>query len=217
MYKKCKVLMFEQADQIKNPNIGDIMKNTQYGLFLWTTLHNQNGSRVGSQEYKHFSMKQQHLYLICDDEIKDENYIIINGTNGYSFPTQYCKLFPKDKFPKGPGIVKLLKVIASTDKSLGLPSIPKSFLEEYVNKQGKIEEVNVEMELKYDDHDLEYPSIPILKLIDNNVIIQSIPKEVFTLEDMRKAWDNGYSAGLCYDMYDFAGINVNFEKFINSL
>lgn len=99
---------------------------------------------------------QQHLYLTSTDKIEDDDWFIENGK--YLINSNVCK----------PIIDRInRKIIATTDKSLttqdhfygqvsnmhlvgpkGLPQIPQSFIKTYVKAEGKIDEVNVEMEFR---------------------------------------------------------------------
>ncbi|MEO6303964.1 MAG: hypothetical protein ABIP51_12410, partial [Bacteroidia bacterium] len=45
------------TEVFREPQLGDICHNFFYGYFVWTKLHIKNGSRTGSQEYSHYSMK----------------------------------------------------------------------------------------------------------------------------------------------------------------
>jgi len=93
-------------------------------------LHTEHGVRL-NRKYEWANYKQ-HLHLVSEGEIRGGDYYIdtislrlsqSKGGNppGVSYPPIYKK------------------VEATTDKSLGLPLIPQSFIEEYVQKQGKIE------------------------------------------------------------------------------
>lgn len=76
----------------------------------------------------------QHLYLVSDKEIKKGDYYW-NSITGKGYKNAdngtYDKIFKKIEY--------------TTDPSLGLPLIPQSFVEEYVQKQGKIEYVYIDM------------------------------------------------------------------------
>jgi len=78
----------------------------------------------------------QHLYFTSDEEIKENDWVLrgvktiqqINSLNAYSntgcitlgFAQKYCK-----------------KIIATTDKSLGLPELSYSFIQKYIEEYNK--------------------------------------------------------------------------------
>jgi hypothetical protein len=144
MYKKCKVIML--------PTDGKAILGlglSKQGMLI----HYGNTINIENDQY----FQKQHLYILSDDEIKDNDYYI---EENHTFQTN-CN-FVRLNMNKD-----ILKVIASTDSSLTvkdttkevygkspnklLPSIPQSFIDLYVsefNKGNKIEEVMVE----YDEH-----------------------------------------------------------------
>lgn len=78
--------------------------------------------------------KAQHLYLVSAREIK-EGDCYWNSINARAYKNaeagEYDPIFKK--------------IEATTDPSLGLPLIPSSFIEEYVQKQGKIDKAYIEI------------------------------------------------------------------------
>lgn len=80
-----------------------------------------------------------HLYLVSDEEIKEGDWLLATDTK------TIFKASESDI--NGMILAKSLHlyrtIVATTDKSLGLPLIPQSFIEEYVQKQGKIDVVKV--------------------------------------------------------------------------
>lgn len=113
----------------------------------------------------------QHLYLVSDEEIKDNDHFM---SAFYGYPLQNTKEWrekQKELLGKYPDLsdLKQHKIIATTDKSLKipinkhlirleeaderdetflLPQIPESFIEAYVKANGEINEVEVEYEQK---------------------------------------------------------------------
>lgn len=69
-------------------------------------------------------------------------------------------------------------VVSATDKSLSLPLIPSSFIEEWVAKQGKIDKVRVRIE---HTHRYDMPDIPTLE-----VIILPIEDKTYSRDELRK-------------------------------
>lgn len=86
-------------------------------------------------------LQPQHLYLVSEEGSEVDDWTIFtNSSNGkitgFNLPI-------KAKSPYASNGVYNLKVIATTDKSLSLPLIPNSFIERWVNEQGKIDKVRV--------------------------------------------------------------------------
>jgi hypothetical protein len=81
--------------------------------------------------------KNQHLYILSDDEIKVGDYTIDNDGN---LPFQIHANIVRYKQGKYP------KIIASTDSSLNLPSPSQAFIEKYC-EVGGIDEVLVKYEV----------------------------------------------------------------------
>ena len=90
----------------------------------------------------------QHLYFISDREIKEGDWFIDVTRDTYKKPF-LCDLGPTNNFILTKNINFPIegckKIEATTDSSLGLPLIGKSFIEKYVEKQGTIKEVMIEM------------------------------------------------------------------------
>lgn len=121
----------------------------------------------------------QHLYIISNEEIKEGEYMYSYEFNTV-FKASYNTTPSKDYW----------KVIASTYPSLNLPGIQQSFLEKYVAAQGKITEVELEIDKEYEDwyEQMELTEFPgyQLKLSPNNeVIVVELPtkKEYITQFD----------------------------------
>lgn len=114
----------------------------------------------------------QHLYLVSDREIKTGDYYCYKN----SIPV---KRLEKETVP----ITKdYKKVEASTDPSLGLPLIPKSFIEEYVEKQGKIENVYIalrEKDVKTLSHNAKEIVIPSTKDSWKREEVREIARKAF--------------------------------------
>ena len=93
------------------------------------------------------------------------------------------------------------KIEATTDPSLNLPLIPQSFVDKYVEKQGKIEEVLIEMEEVINCNNNTYRNnistskiltycseciksfIPRLRK-DNTVIVSKVEEKMYTSENV---------------------------------
>lgn len=84
----------------------------------------------------------QHLYFTSNEDIKGEDKIYSSHNNTvFECPVQHTTIA---QIAKQRDIFH--KIVASTDSTLGLPTIPESFLKQYVSANGKIDKVNLEME-----------------------------------------------------------------------
>ncbi len=101
------------------------------------------------------------------------------------------------------------KIIASTDKSLGLPSIPQSFIQLYIdkyNKGEKLEKCMVEYGFIEDKdprirgyYTAEDEANLILKLNGNEIIISEYKEKLYTKEEIKQSavkhlYNKAYSA-----------------------
>lgn len=124
--KHCKVVMLPGIQRYLNH--GEIYK-WEDKLYIWkntTSLRND---------------RPQYLYFTSNDEIKEGDWYLFKiGKELFIAKASLIKSSTID------GIIKqdCLKVIASTDSSLGLPAIPEFFLKQYVAANGAITDVILE-------------------------------------------------------------------------
>jgi hypothetical protein len=85
----------------------------------------------------------QHLYFPSNEVIKEGDWIFEIGEWDIKSVCQSLKNWTKEDHEKFPNDKK---IVASTDSSLGLPTIPKSFLKQYVAANGKIDKVKLFLE-----------------------------------------------------------------------
>lgn len=172
-------------------------------------------------EREPLNCENYHLYLVSDEEIKEGDWHWNSDDNSI----RQAKLNLGIKAPK---------IIATTDKSIRnthqiidkeeninypyiepLPQIPESFIKYFVEKQGKVDSVEVEYEeIKgrwitpvgmygpgyYADSRFE------LKLTSNNEVIITIPEEkLYTREEVIK---------LCHKMNNRSYSYTQFDKWI---
>lgn len=146
-----------------------------------------------------------HLYLVSDREIKEGDWYM-NTLAGRLHKSNDAGPPPNDGYFK--------KVEATTDKSLGLPLIPQSFIEEFVQKQGKIDKVKIAYAYDAggkDDHGpllqltgwakhlVEEAGEPI-ELHKDSVEVIILPiKDSWNKEDMKKAYEDGIKEGIHYN------------------
>ncbi|QQV89756.1 hypothetical protein Calle1_59 [Cellulophaga phage Calle_1] len=89
----------------------------------------------------------QDLYITVDEEIKEGSSVLYNKTEvlQVQMVTKESYHFTNGEYEMKTNIFSLDKIISSTNKSLGLPSTPQSFVKDYC-KIGGIDEVLVEYE-----------------------------------------------------------------------
>lgn len=121
--------------------VGDLVKSSACGFVQIAK---------GNLFNTHFDIKHQHLYFVSKREIKEGDWFI--NMDNYSIH--------KAKLSLG---IRGSKIEATTDPSLSqicktafdrsfdkiFPQIPQSFVQKYVEKQGAIDEVLIEMTCKY--------------------------------------------------------------------
>lgn len=119
-------------------------------------------------------LESQHFYVISEEEIKkDDWYIDLYNLDKPKY-CDYTVLSKKLNLKKE----QVKKIIATTDKSLNLPQIPQSFVEEFVeeyNKNNLIKEVLVKYEETSVTINKSFPASVIqnynLKLTSDNMIV----------------------------------------------
>ena len=132
--------------------------------------------------------KPQHLYITSDEEIN--NCWILNPNKPELSP-MHCHTTS--------GLIQgCRKIIASSDKSLGLPQIPQSFVKEFCEKGG-IDKVMVEYDVlsstkavlinfgsndPIKDLSESTPFETKLKLIANTIIITPIEEKMYSREEV---------------------------------
>lgn len=134
----------------------------------------------------------QHLYLVSDMEIKEGDWCYHRSHEPYTVG----KASKQTIMHWG-----CKKIEATTDKSLGLPLIPQSFIEEYVQKQRNIGKVYISFEESYqipdcyDEQQWREESVEEKrKYIRKEVIILPV-KDSWNREDMKQAYNAGLIEG----------------------
>lgn len=205
--QKCQVVMLPQSREV-DWNRNDILSHV-YGLSVKKgKLELANDNASGGIPHKYW--KPQYLYLVLDEEIKNEDWAI----------SVKAELFKAQKgLNEFDPIYGDRKVVASTDKNLGLLLISESFIQSYVEKQGDISHVSILVTSTWDstDRDPKTPMIELNKPILDAagcIIIHQV-KDTFTLEEVRKAFDEGIIFGTDPNSDNDDG--KEFDNFINSL
>jgi hypothetical protein len=156
----------------------------------------------------------QHLYIISDDVIKEDDWCIDSNRNIFQH---------KNHFPISIG---QRKIIAITDSSLDLPQPSKQFIQKYVeeyNKGNIITDVLVEYEkgLNKPLHESLRDSSPLvferLKVNpkDNTITIKKV-KDSYNREEVEKLCKKAYREGQNYDAPDqcIMSDKISIEEFI---
>ena len=151
--RTCTVVIIPQENQSKPPEVNTLCHNFLYDYFVWSQLHNNNGSRTGSQEYKEHSMKQMHVYFIFRHCPITDGCVVFNTTN--QKVGKVTKIHRNAdltiKYGKDNTAVvsihEVIPVIAATDKSINVATIPHHFITDVlIRAKGKIETVVVDMD-----------------------------------------------------------------------
>lgn len=88
-------------------------------------------------------LQPQHLYLVSDEEIKIGDWVWDGRLNPQPPDWPIYQVEEDDDIPKEGSPDR--KIESCTNKSLSLPLIPTSFVERWVNEQGKIDKVRVQV------------------------------------------------------------------------
>lgn len=196
-YKECMVVMLDTDTPSK---LGFL---TQKGKDVFNDLRWFKGHELP----KILDSVNQHLYITSDDEIKEGDWVIFRGGKPFRCGSDEHA---------GLGF---LKIIATTDTSLGLPQPSDKFIQAYIeayNKGEKIDKVLVEYEKKWEYHDGPHPTIKDVqmwrelvgypKLKDNNIIIKKV-KDSWTRDEVINIYKQGAK--------DYCNSSQHIEKFFS--
>ena len=152
MKKNCQVLML--LTNTNNYSKGDIIKLREDKLV------------IADYNMQYANNSSANLYFTSNEVIKEGDWYIYDNRVFQSEGQDYNGTFNLVLHRGGWTKASLCtKVIATTDKSLNLPIIPQSFVEEYVKSNGEIKEV------------------PIAYCNDGSIAIINILKKKQTLEE----------------------------------
>lgn len=118
----------------------------------------------------------QHLYITSDDEIKEGDWVI-ETLNKVIFQVKNSTNDYRDSTFK--------KIISTTDKSIDLPEIPQSFINQYIesyNKGNVITEVMVEYEQFFD-------ICPEIDDVRANYKAKINPDNVINISTIKDSWN----------------------------
>jgi hypothetical protein len=139
MWKKHKILVLPTDKVEKGTILYAELKSQGYSKDYWGI-----NKRNDSYPYRH--LKPQHLYILDDTEIKEDCFIYMPKDGLFIEELFFAPLERIKEIRRTTGR-KIYKVIATTDKSLDLPSISNEFLQEWVNNP--VDEIEVEKERIY--------------------------------------------------------------------
>lgn len=149
-YKECKIILWPTNDKLGSIKMNKIT-NEMYG---------PNIAISNTLAYKF------HVYICIEESANADDWVY---SYKYNNIMTYNELIQRDKEPKS-----YYKVIATTNKSLGVFKIAQSFINEFVELNGNINRIYVEY--------LEYDSTK-LNLYNNTVFIHKI-KDDFSFDEV---------------------------------
>ncbi|MDD5551371.1 MAG: hypothetical protein PHS34_08935 [Candidatus Omnitrophica bacterium] len=183
-----------------------LYKHKEKGLYLLAPHKHEINCYNGSN---------QHIYLTSDAEIKKNDYYLIADSKEEHYG-KVIQAIEDIKFGIG-----IRKIEAASDKSLGLPLIPQYLIEYFVEKQGKVDKVMVEME-ELGEGIVKFPKLLgdmadyvglnryHIKTNPDNTIIWYPIKDTWTREEVEKLCRTAFSSG-----YD-AGANMKEDESLHS-
>lgn len=175
--------------------------------------------------------KAQHLYLVSEEEIKEGDWMMMKDDHPKGRLRKCWEIYPAfaeygddreqlmiddPKDPKrGFGFLRrseTYKVIATTDKSLSLPLIPNSFIEEWVAKQGKIDRVKIKLHrVDIRERSNNVPHFVYLPETNNlQIIILPIEDKTYSREEVYRILDR-YRVQVAYESTSFPAFKKWFD------
>lgn len=197
---KCKVVML---DAVFTQKQNQIIK--QSGNIKLPISYNSAVYDIG------YGAKPQHLYLISDEEIQVGDSWYNSDKNTIQTWNEYTE----SVFKVLVDLKHLHKIVATTDSSLNLPLIPQSFIEKYVEVNGKIEEVMIEVIIETHDWEADdgYPYSEVISRIvktrkDNTVIISKV-KDTWNYDEVVLLLEKCWSAAINKANYPLEAIGYS--------
>ena len=137
----------------------------------------------------------QHLYLVSNDEIKEGDYFIdYEEAIGRVVKDHITGFIENIQYPK---------IMVSTNSSLNLTLIPDSFIKEYAAKEGKINEV-------YIDIDPRTNQVVLSDNLDKEECIITPIKDSYTRKEVIELCQRAY-----FEKFNFTSdANAAFLKFV---
>lgn len=130
---KCKVVMLPTDNPNYSANNANQLGKYKNGTLLFCKGFDKEIESI---------YQPQHLYIVSNEKIKEGGYVYIGNIEENPFNSFVEIITDKSNI----NIANELgfKVIASTDKSLGLPLVSEDFIKAYCKVEGKIDDVMVE-------------------------------------------------------------------------
>ena len=157
--------------------------------------------------HSNYAHHPQHLYFLSDrkieiddwylDDRKQRRQCVVDDAEYWATRTSYKK------------------IEATTDAYLGIAMIPKSFIEEYVKAEGKINEVEIEMEPFYYELVIctnKNECIVVMPLTEeyvSKVGVSITPEKTYTNAEVRALCHEAYHRAI----YDFDIMNEDSSNF----
>lgn len=136
----------------------------------------------------------QHLHFTSKREIKEGDWCIYTHKSGHKIIFKYS-LF-EDAFEDQS--FRTYKIEATTDSSLNLPLISQSFVEKYVQKQGDIDEIEIDMDYVPGFRIEADPMVHGEKVKtrpDGTVIVHKV-KDSWTRDEVEELCHKAFSSGM---------------------
>lgn len=184
MFKKAKVVMLSTNQKAQDSNALIWKEHWEEGELFYA-----GNCPASVREERFRDCASQHLYILSDDKIEEGDYIVdVQNRIGIALGNQDHQHMIK--YADGTYTMfrnEILKVIATTDPKLNLPSPSKAFIQKYCDLGG-VDEVMVEY-LEVNKH-----GINCLKVSPDNTITIKKVKTSFTYEDIVHAFRSGHNA-----------------------
>lgn len=154
-------------------------KSWIYKFLPEDTLHTGDNVECNDDELR----DNIHVHILTNDYIEDGDYFM----NKYFEEVFQCSGKEHEQTLKHTSEYSWVKIVASTDESLGLPFPSKSFMDKYItsyNNRNTIEEVMVDFEAKFTASGTEFTKVK--NNSKNNIIISKV-KNDFSILDIKNA------------------------------
>ena len=183
---------------IKNCSGGKV---GHYGICYNLDVFNINGVKY---------WQPQHLYLISTENIKEGDLVHHNDGTGWLIGryTKHNTVYDKTDCVAISPRTRPSKIIASTDRSLGVPLIPVWFVQKFVDRKGQLEETKI----KVTSDGGILTNVP-----DNSVIFAN--KNLWTTEEVIELCEEAFAKGIIkgQEMKELPTPRVTFREWIKSV
>ena len=202
--RNCQIVMLPSDDKVNYRQLCLDKSHRPNRLIL---MYSEEYSYAKVQEH---NQEPQNLYILSNDEIKEEDFFM---STFMSYPLHNVK----EGYAEYPDTNNCKKIIATTDKTLGLPQIPKEFIEAYIlsynmGSMTTLDEIMVEYEDFISSNPIWNSKNPLSNVIVrprvdiNNCISITLIKNTYSKEEVKALLHN-----LAKEMYK-RGIIFNPES-----